>query len=352
MSASVARLLRTGALWLGAQLLTSASCSVAEFDPEDKVCADDASCGPGWICADGRCARGASVGTSSTGQASTGSGVGGGCACSEPPPEGWEGPFYLFDGELDSPCPGDMAGEVYVSGVPGDVTCAACECVVTDARCYAGTLLCGSSCSQNTTVPETCTSPPPFNDFPSCKLTNPPKPGTGSCAASVVTPVVVASPDWQARRTRCPAGALGGCGAGRACLDPNLGALVCIAKEGTDSEQCPAAWNEVRVPAYTGGDDNRGCGDCACPGPPSGIACGLGEYWLFKNDACTGGPPENAYVIDSAAGCTQYSAVSAAIAKPDAPDLSVATCPPPVGGAPKGAVDPQGPVTFCCLELP
>jgi hypothetical protein len=175
----------------------------------------------------------------------------------------------------------------------------------------------------------------------SCRLGGaPPVLEPGSCPPSEVDFPNKAT--WEAQLAAC--GVAGtGCDGGGVCVpkpsDDNES--VCIRQEGSVS--CPAGFTQT-LQAFTGGRDTRGCNACTCG--DAGTTCAGGSYTFFDLDGCVVADPS---VVVDANTCVDVTPTM------DTGTWSVqATLPAAAGGCaaqggePIGAVQPDGPVTFCC----
>jgi hypothetical protein len=271
------------------------------------------------------------------------------CVCTDPPPDGWEGPFLSFTTPPDSEptaCLGAAAPEAYFSGPPdaAATVCEKCACAPPVATCHAAQLLCklgGSTCSGATSIAVGACTKVTSDNF-SCRLQS--MPGTvdrASCAPTGGT-VMGTPPTWAHRHDLCTAESPE-CGAASACVDQGPNVLVCIRKKGTDV--CPAPWSDRRD-VYRGATDTRGCTSCACGNPdPADVSCGPGEYLFFGSAGCGGTPFDT---VDSSI-CTSFSGVAYVKEVPDMmPDVSNASCLPTTTTVPTGSFVPEEPATLCC----
>jgi hypothetical protein len=337
--------------------------------------------------AGGSSAGGSSAGGSSSGGSSSGGSGGGGpedcldgvdndgdgdadCADSECKPDfqcvtavpsGYKGYFEVNRTDYPTPpgaCDGGGMPAVYFSGPAGPPECNACTCGdVQGATCSAAPLSCwaGSGSCNGTATDWTATLADGQCKKPgnlvggsfslSCQVVGDSQiTGKGSCEPSKTD---FANKNlWQNEVGACGLPAAGkGCGDGQACV-PKVqggdGGKLCIQKDG--DTLCPAGTFSQKVATFTGGTDNRTCGDCTC-GDASAM-CGAGTYTFYDADQCGNMGDNPATIADMCRNVGPLLDFNSWSIRANIPKAQ-GTC-PPGGGEPKGEVQTDGPVTFCC----
>lgn len=284
-----------------------------------------------------------------------------GFECAPAAPAGWDGYYRVRRLPIGDPtpaCAGGEAPEALLAGPAGPAECTACSCgPLEQAACAPPQILCwpGSGSCQGSNPADwtmqladgTCQKPnlPIGTFFLSCALGGPAAVlEEGACAPSAVD--FPNKDTWADQVTACGAGpAGGGCGGADVCVprvdDP--AESLCVRQSGAGAA-CPAGWTEA-VQAFTGGADTRGCSSCSCGSP--GTTCAGGGYTVFDfNDCANGG---DAPVAVDSNQCDNVSGLLDSLSwsvQAQLPTPSGAC--PAAGGEPTGAVQTEGPVTFCC----
>jgi hypothetical protein len=290
----------------------------------------------------------------------SGGGAQGACTCVPSAPEGWTGPFEIFEANGNaSDSPDASCGPDYMMAYVGLAAASApravctCSCGPPEGACGAPVVtlfkdgMCSQSCgSPAQTIGPGCT---PLNVSGECKgggthfTLETAVPSGGSCtpvATQVIGPAtragraVLCAPKTPPVVATCAAGSV--CAAA---ADPKFEPETrCILREGARS--CPAAYPNLRT--YYGPDtDSRACTACTC-GAPSGLACENVSALLYPGPACL---PAGSMVAPSS-GCPPLQGMVSA-APSGATPASAGQC-APAGGQPSGAVTPGTQSTICC----
>ncbi len=292
------------------------------------------ACAGGASCSDGQCVDGCAGGV-----------------CVPAPPEGWEGPFVLYEGPNGMSAPacdpgyptiiGDFFGELDGGSASCDCSCGPARGIVCSALlpvCYNAS--CFDPCSAGLNDPTQSLSP-----FAGCSVTTPyenavhlgePLPtNMGSCqptdAESIPTPAFATA----ARVCGGAASTSDGCAASALCV-PEAGAdfaRTCVAHSG--DLLCLDPFYAVKHLLASGFEDSRSCSPCGCDTPES--TCGGTVH--FSSDDCNiliDQLPVGACVANPGGGLSINYAVS--------PSGTCASN----GGELIGSVTEQGPITLCC----
>ncbi len=278
-----------------------------------------------------------------------------GFTCTDAAPTGWTN--VALDQGLGAPpapmpCDSGAMPESLFTGPAGPPECAACTCgdlmgttcKAPGLNCYLGSGGCnfGQQDWTNNFANGNCAKPNiGISVQLSCRLSSTTAVDQpGSCTPSISD---FANKDtWAGWVQACAIKASsGGCADGSVCTPKPTGTQsLCIRQDG--QQMCPAGWNTVE--AYADGADDRTCDACSCTANPT---CTGGTYQVFDTNNCdpNGGAP---ITIDNNT-CRNVSG------QIDGNTWSVQKNPPTAGGscaaqggAPKGSVQPKGPVTFCC----
>ncbi|PRQ02860.1 hypothetical protein ENSA5_20370 [Enhygromyxa salina] len=268
---------------------------------------------------------------------------------------GWDGPLVIFSGPVDVTPPACQGGvpvkvaELFTELEMGQSpqTCA-CECGgVNSATCGAVTLRQSKQQACFTTADTWMVGPDDCADLGGAQgeayyAVNEPDLLELSCDASYAQELVPAAHGVQILACSTDGGAQQ-CGANGVCMPPAdapFDGRVCIAAEG--DVQCPGGSYSDRYVYYTGLDDGRSCGACACDKPPNatcsgdvrlmGQGCGIQGFLLGSVEV---------------GGCSaSVSNVGYADFAPASPDDQVGCI--PSGGGVDGEVEELGATTFCC----
>jgi hypothetical protein len=223
------------------------------------------------------------------------SGQSGPCAagmCAEVVPDGWFGPVLRWDTEPDSEMPPPLCNDdgpdpsfTLLGGYadPGPVTCE-CTCglnigalCTSYAYLYEGAQDCsGASMLQMLTTEDECESVT-IND--GSIQTYAYTAGAATCSADVTEDI----PDvpWDLQVAGCRNAEWGAeCGNKRACLPPvpdGFSDQLCIFANG--DMECPGGDYSEKTVLYSGADDDRRCGPCACDTPPVSTCTGTFEFY-------------------------------------------------------------------------
>lgn len=278
--------------------------------------------------------------------------------CYPPPPPGWEGPSLVrvLGYASPEPAPAGCAGpeRAYLFPAGGPAQCAPCSCgpggVPCSARllCYLGSTTCGgASLDVTAAVTPGCfhSDDPPFTSpqVISCQVS-----ASGGCPAQGGEATL--PPAWSGFLDICPPDGPGKvCSDGSTCLQPPVGARVCIRSAVETS--CPAGWGAATYDATPTFSDTRGCAPCSC----AQGACSLPIFRVYDDNTCTENPTNISKPVSliPTDGCRDVTPLFDAanwgmkqISKP----VSLGEACSPGGGAPVGAVTPSGPKSvYCCL---
>jgi hypothetical protein len=286
-----------------------------------------------------------------------------GYTCVDAAPQGWEGYFLVEQGDYpiaDPACATGTTPQVFYAEPAGPAECSACTCGdLQGAACSPPQLSCysGGQCGGNAIdwtqalADGTCQKPTnllPNGGFTglSCKQTGQAQvKSAGSCAPS--TSELTNKDPWKREIVACASpGAGKGCGGKSACVPKPVeaGQSVCIRRDG--AEACPAGWTAA-VQVFQNGTDSRACGACECAAQTS---CAGGVYTFHDTNGCTPAGAGNTPPIDvndgtcrNVGGQLDQGSWSAQATLPQPQGACT-----PKGGAPSGAMQPEGPVTFCC----
>jgi len=319
-----------------------------------------------------------------------------GCAskasCVAPTPDGWTGPFALYEGPSGAfaGCPAAFPTQGYQgnSGLVGaPATCSMCMCgspmgevcnipttaTVGDAACGqatfcngplpipagwtgacdgsgafpAGQTTCGTNASS---MCDTQTGVACNQSVTMAAMTV----SAGSCTHGDSTPTTT-PPTWSNLVVACgdPATTALGCNSTFTCLPKGPAGFVsglCISSPGIQA--CPAGPFATQHLAYEGFTDDRDCSDCSCD-MSTGATCSA-TVTIFANgqlNTCTP-PPVATLAISTAAGdcknLTGNPAVGSHTATVSGPTGGMCLA---HGGMPTGDAlpDPALATTFCCL---
>lgn len=304
-----------------------------------------------------------SSGSSSSSSSSSGTAVSCttiGGTCAPLPPDGWEGPYLVYDGSTPiKGCPPQLEDTFTLGGgTPSSTfTCPACKCQgVTGAACTA-TLTVWSdntTCSDATTagsgVDPTVCYVNSVGATISAKFRHSVT-AAGKCDPALNGPPQRGAVTWTSNYLFCGSKNLTAIGCdttNQVCLPPANGGKVCIVKEGADS--CPAGWNNsAAINVFGDVNDSRACDvtGCSCGGP-TGVGCTGQLYRSSPNAACTAPiippfatprQPEACFTLDNGYSAKQVTA----------PTASGGSC--AASGTPKttGTLLPAAPGVTCCL---
>jgi len=292
------------------------------------------------------------------------------CACVAAAPDGWEGPFELFEGSgAPAPDPPSCGGAYLPTPAftgfasPGDAgaTCA-CTCSRPSSTCSApeATVFADGICSKpcgTVAIGESCTSLDPVSCNPGGQGPGGGKGGVtsvtigpsvaspGTCTAQPTADVGPA-PWTQSARLCAPAGAqpVSGCDAASSVCAPATAVgfaadTYCILRPGTAA--CPAETYTFQRTYYASASDTRGCSACTCDAP-TGVDCAGVGVSTYADTTCASRPGTTA----APSGCI---AASAAL-------LPAASTIPGAGsciahaGQPLGMFSPTNASTICCTK--
>ena len=167
------------------------------------------------------------------------------------------------------------------------------------------------------------------------------QPGCPSAGGASMLPA-----KWGVEDHACRSQEVGaGCSAAMVCVAKSpapYDQTACILQQGAHT--CPGDWPNA-IDVSTDGTDTRGCTACSCA--PSDVDCVGEKITFYDDDNCSnaGNPPADINpstcvqvqeLVDFDQG--SYRATAATM---------TGTC-TPQGGQAMGAVEPTGPVTFCC----
>lgn len=278
-----------------------------------------------------------------------------GFTCTDEAPTGWTS--VALEQGIGAPpapmvCDSGAMSEVLFTGPAGPAECTACTCGTLAGTtcsgpqlfCFPGSQGCNSG-QQDWTgnfANGNCAKPDiGFSITMSCRLGNAASVNQpGSCPPS--TSDFPNKDKWAGWAQSCDVKTHnGGCAAGTVCAPkPGPTQSLCIRQDG--QQMCPAGWKTVD--AYVDGTDDRSCGSCACA---ANATCTGGTYQVFDTNNCD--PNNGNPVTVNDATCRNVSG------QIDFGTWSVQKNPPtaggsctPSGGQPQGAMQPKGPVTFCC----
>ena len=314
---------------------TSSSSTGGPVDPEDCLDGLDNDKDGSIDCADADCTTG--------------------FTCTDEAPTGWTA--VALDQGLGAPpppapCDSGALAESLFMGPAGPAECSACSCGTLAGNtcnapglsCFVGSNNCGNGQQDwtNNFAAGNCAKPDiGFAINLSCRLAGTTSVGqTGSCPPSISD--FPNKDTWAGWAQACAIKtSAGGCAAGTVCAPKPTGTQsLCVRQDGL--KMCPLGWTTVE--AYADGTDDRSCGACSCTANPT---CTNGTYQVFDSNNCdpNGGNP---VTVDNNT-CRNVSG------QIDFGTWSVRKNPPTAGGActadgggAQGAMQPKGPVTFCC----
>jgi hypothetical protein len=247
-------------------------------------------------------------------------------------------------------CPARFdAGETGINATldPG-AGCTGCSCsatiscsanlykYLTAAACNGDTALTGGSLAGAVSTASPCLAST-FNTLTEARV------GPFGTTNGPCTPQGIAAPTpptWGTSRKFCGAGSVGaGCGPGYVCLPkavPNHCALALGAKS------CPAGYTKDGGSWYTGFDDTRSCGACACGSQTPGSCQNLlVRFYAGTTTTCSAGIHRSLGPNAKECGFGISCGSAGFDGTPTAP-----TCPPV--SAVTGAAAPTGEQTLCC----
>jgi hypothetical protein len=278
-----------------------------------------------------------------------------GAVCLAPPPIGWDGPVFLYDGPINSAVPACTEDTTSVYTGHGSPTAPPAGCQACKCGTVSGTIDCngvdvitfnnggcpGYGICAQVKLSATCQSIPVSCGHASTLVTAPYTRG-GSCPASGGQLFDGGAPSFTRAVHACAVtSGSGSCQAPERCVPapPSSFAGRCIVKLG-ESVECPPGQYAERHVYYEGIADERRCTACGCAPPQA--SCGAGSLSVT---AC--GPSEND-VPRSLNECST-TPIQAARVTGAGVVLSSAAC-KPTGGAPSGSVRGTGPTTICCAR--
>ncbi|NUP13604.1 MAG: hypothetical protein HOW73_46810 [Polyangiaceae bacterium] len=312
-------------------------------------------------------------------------------SCVAPPPEGWTGPFLVYEGPSGgfAGCPAEYPDTDFQGNsglVAPDATCSACTCGAPqnqqcnmpalfstgDAMCGQGTFCSGDmplppgwtgACNGNTQFPggqttcgmnanATCSSSTGVACNQSVSM-NAMTVTPGSCTPGTSTPTTQ-PPSWSNLVVACgnPTVVAAGCNGDFTCLPkpgPDFIDGLCIAAPGVQA--CPSGAFTNQHVFHTGFTDDRDCSTCSCASS-SGATCTANVTIYSNNQVNTCTAPIATLSISNSAGDCENLSGNPAIATHSATITGPTggTC-APSGGAPIGSADPDPDLakTFCCL---
>jgi hypothetical protein len=268
--------------------------------------------------------------------------------CVAAPPQGWDGPLFLYEGaEADVPaCPTSMAltrVEAHGGAPTGGHTCSACSCgPATGITCSAmltqfNSTTCTNQIGATTPIGTACVTTTVNVDSVSVSLTA----TGGSCAAqggaATLEPIA-----WAGAVKACGAPTLlpDGCATGELCApepEPPFEARYCIAKKG--DEACPPAFPD-RLVAHEDVEDTRACSPCQCS-PPAATCTGSLHY--YAADANCAGASQSSPLPVTCRVVADLSGVHVSDLIPAGSCTAVTAA-----STPTGEVKAKAPVTVCC----
>jgi hypothetical protein len=315
--------------------VVAAGCAIVGYDLEGyKPAQGGANAGGGG-------SGGAGI-SSTQSSASSGGNGGGACgageACTETPPNGFQGPVALLVDQPGQKCAGDFPNEAFIGGGSPEGDAATCSCTCDTAPCAANLIVTTYSDPSCTLA----TAGYGISKTDGCNMVAPtgaadvivtaPK-ATGACTPSAPT-VHTTPPSFGTTVVACGGASRGAaCGSGEACFPKPkspFAAELCIYRSGDVA--CPAGLTKKVY--FKTLDDTRGCTACACG--PAALTCST-TVSFFSDPACA------ASVGNAASG------VCTALAAPwNSADAKVASPCAPINGMPDGKVSGAEPTTFCC----
>lgn len=194
------------------------------------------------------------------------------------------------------------------------------------ANAHPANQLCdGELCIQSLLIPATTASP---------------------CAAS--TPVA-SKPGWAWGRTvrQCKLSPKG-CGAGQVCVPHVVPDGFDLCRHVSGNKGCPPGYYSEPSVLYLGVNDARGCEACEC-GSPQGAQC-KAYVSVYEDSACSS--PVVQTMVSIVPLCLDITPGSALASADAAMITDVPGSCTPSGGEPTGDVEPTGPVTICCPDVP
>ena len=221
-------------------------------------------------------------GVSSTGTAASSTGAGGmacegGGTCVDAAPDGWIGPFALYDGPLPAPAcaaPFSVKTLVGFAGLTADAaTCSQCTCPTpsTDATCSLHVVVYGGSACSSGGVQSlnlNATSPCAGNGSSVSSVRTYGGDKSGSCLPGATNAPVISPETWSRAAVGCafdPSGS-GSCGGSSVCGPPPSAPFedaVCVSHPGDVA--CPSAFYGKKRLFYSGlEEDSRSCTPCQC----------------------------------------------------------------------------------------
>jgi len=323
---------------------------VGDLEPELVLASGDEVCGDGLDddedgltdCADPDCGAG---------------------ACVPGAPPGWEGPFLVkrgpWDGASGPSCPGMLAGTAhYLSPTPAACTPCTCgdveggACGAPKLRCWPSTNCTGNGTNASVQNVGVCDNPYGQQSPPvvSCRIdAQGDLESSGTCVA--IPGQIADTRLFQEILSACALGAEGGgCTEGAACAPPlEEGAQICV--RSASGGVCPNGWTGEVIDAFASAQDARACTTCECK--TSSNVCAGGVYRIFDTASCQLAMP--GANVDPPVDITGEACVDLTMLA-DLGTISVRAvdggapaggCMPNGGGA-NGAVQPQGPVKYCC----
>ena len=159
--------------------------------------------------------------------------------------------------------------------------------------------------------------------------------------------VAIVSEKWGAEERACRSQDAGaGCSAAMVCVAKSpapYDLTACVFQQGAHT--CPGEWPNA-IDAFMDGTDTRGCSACSCA--PGDADCVGEKFTVYDDNNCGNGGSTAAADIAPAACVSVQGHVDFASASYRATAATLTGTCTPEGGQPTGAVEPTGPVTFCC----
>jgi len=273
----------------------------------------------------------------------------GGYVCLDKLPNGWAGPYALFEGATGM-VPASCPSEFPTSFATGNselnapaATCKACSCTPPAVTCTAGNI---SSYNQNncpnngTSVAQDGTCQTVSGSPNSFKAAAPTAMAMGMCTSAGGGVNTTPMPTWGKEDRVCGDAPLGvGCSGTAVCAPPApTGASFCIARQG--EQTCPGTYPQKHV-IYKDVVDTRDCTACSCS---NGTVSCTASTALYASADCTGTALDT--LVNDGTVC---SMTTGAMSFKVTTMAGNATC-QTAGGMPTGDAvgDPASAITVCC----
>lgn len=243
-------------------------------------------------------------------------------------------------------CADGSSATRYLSGPAGAASCTPCTCGSPIGTCGSTPISCSigdASCNSLSAINvSTCSNfGAPGNGAISCVL-GPTSAAGAACPASTSS---LTNPDsWQSVADTCPLPA-GGCAAGQVCVpkDDAAGPRSCVLDAGTTP--CPSDWPSPQT-IYTGGTDQRACGNCTCLS--LGLTCATDTFQLMTQAGCVDFGPFPTFTTTSCKSYNLSGGATWSLKRVPASDKTPNGSCTAIGGTPTGSVQTSGKTTLCC----